>query len=241
MKRFFRLAVIDFLAPAAALGGAHALGACSGSDSGATLGGPGAGPEAGALGTDDAGLPLGADGGTDGASPDGGAAGDAGDAGPKDTRIDPIEVGHAWTYNVAVLGFYPLCSNGLYTATTLASAPLDGKTALDVQSLCNNAGVFKYAVEGDRVFVRLNAAWSLSLDAPVVAGHTWNDGLLDHRWDSKGSVVTPAGTFSDCWSATTVASYTSYTTFCRGVGPVKWHYEDGFGNGYEAILTAKNF
>jgi hypothetical protein len=28
---------------------------------------------------------------------------------------------------------------------------------------------------------------------------------------------------------------------CRGVGPVKWHYEDGLGNGYEAVLTAKNF
>jgi hypothetical protein len=235
MNRFFRLDVLGLFAPAAALSAALALGACGGSDSGAVLGG---GAEAGAPGTDDAGLPLGADAGTDGASPDGG---DAGDAGPKDTRIDPIEVGRAWTYNVTVLGIYPLCSNGLYTATTLASAPLDGKTALDVQSLCKNAGVFKYAVEGDRVFVRVNNAWSLSLDAPVAAGHTWSDGLLDHRWDSKGTVVTPAGTFSDCWSATTVASYTSYTTFCRGVGPVKWHYEDGFGNGYEAILTAKNF
>jgi hypothetical protein len=237
MTRSSRLDVLCLLTPLAA---ALMLGACSGSDSGAGLGGPGAGPEAGAIGTDDAGLPLGADGGTDGASPSDGG-GDAGDAGAKDTRIDPIEVGHAWTYNVTVLGIYPICSNGIYTATTLGSSPLDGKTALDVQSLCNNAGVFKYAVEGDRVFVRANAAWSLSLDAPVVAAHTWNDGLLDHRWDSKGSVVTPAGTFTDCWSATTVASYTSYTTFCRGVGPVKWHYEDGFGNGYEAILTAKNF
>lgn len=23
-------------------------------------------------------------------------------------------------------------------------------------------------------------------------------------------------------------------------GPVKWHYEDGLGNGYEAVITAKN-
>ena len=35
--------------------------------------------------------------------------------------------------------------------------------------------------------------------------------------------------------------YTSYTVFCRGVGPVEWHYEDGFGNGYEAVLKAKGF
>lgn len=84
-------------------------------------------------------------------------------------------------------------------------------------------------------------SWKISLDAPVAAGHEWSDGIREYRWESKGSITTPAGTFKDCWSATTVASYTSYIHLCRGVGPVKWHYEDGFGNGYEAVMTAKNF
>jgi hypothetical protein len=220
------------------LGLVLALGACGGSASDPSLsaadGGPGASEGGPGAATDSGPGPATGDGG-------GSDAGDGGDGGVKDTRIDPIEVGHAWTYNVTVLGFYPTCQNGLWTSTTLSSAALDGKTALSVQSLCKDAGVFRYAVDGDRVYAYANAAWTVALDAPVADGHTWNDGLRDYRWDTKGSVTTPAGTFAECWSATVVASYTSYTIFCRGVGPVKWHYEDGFGNGYEAILTAKSF
>jgi hypothetical protein len=29
--------------------------------------------------------------------------------------------------------------------------------------------------------------------------------------------------------------------FCRGVGPVQWHYEDGNGNGFEVVLRSRNF
>lgn len=212
--------------------------ACGGSE-GATVtdplpdGGAG-GPEAGG----DSGGPTGDAGGDAPILTDGG---DGGDAAAKDDRIDPIEVGRSWTYNVTVIGIYPLCSNGIHTATTLASKPLDGKTALEVQSLCENAGTFNYAVEGDRVFVHLGGSWKLSLDSPVAKGHTWTDGTLSYRWDQIGTITTAAGTFKDCWQATTVASYTSYIQLCRGVGPVKWHYETGFGNGYEATLTAKNF
>ena len=218
------------------------LAACGGSDSGGTIGATGdGGPEGGAEPTSEGGPQASLDGGADGTTTTDGGGGDGGDGSVKDTRIDPIEVGRAWTYNVSVLGFYPACSNGLFVSNTLLSSSLDGKTALHVQSLCENACVFKYAVDGDRVYVHLGGSWKISLDSPVADGHTWSDGLRNYRWDSKGSVTTPAGTFSDCWSATTVAAFTSYITLCRGVGPVKWHYEDGFGNGYEAILTAKNF
>lgn len=168
------------------------------------------------------------------------------DAGPTkdgvapDRRIDPIEVGRSWTYDVKVLGFYPLCEAGSQVATARSSAPKDGKTAITVTSLCKNAGAFDYAVEGDRVFSYL-AGWKLALDAPVAEGHTWSDGTRSYVWESRGVQTLPAGTFDECWSATVVARYTSYTVFCRGVGPVKWHYEDGLGNGYEAVLTAKSF
>ena len=193
-------------------------------------------------------LPDGGDGSTstsDGSVGDGGTSGDAslGDAttdGGKDLRIDPIEVGRAWTYDVTVLGFYPACATGTFVSTALGSAPRDGKTAITVQSLCKNAGTFDYAVEGDRVFAYV-AGWRLSLDAPVAEGHTWSDGLRTYKWESKGSVTVPSGTYADCWSATVVASYSSYTVFCRGIGPVKWHYEDGLGNGYEANLKKVNF
>jgi hypothetical protein len=53
-------------------------------------------------------------------------------------------------------------------------------------------------------------------------------------------VTVPAGTFARCWRAQDTAGE-SYTTLCRGVGPVKWHVVDGSGNGYDAALTAKSF
>jgi len=219
--------------------------ACGGSSGSGDIGGtPAIGPDGSVDPFADAGTATGDGGGakTDGSTASDGGKGDGGaDGSVKDTRIDPIDVGHAWTYNVTVLGYFPACSNGVFVSNTLSSEMLDGKTALAVQSLCENAGVFKYSVDGDRVYAYLNGGWKTSLDAPVADGHTWSDGFNDYKWESKGSVTTPAGTFGDCWSATTVASYTSYILLCRGVGPVKWHYEDGLGNGYEAILTAKNF
>lgn len=224
------------------LGLVPGLAACGGSETSGVFDGDGGPGSIGEGGTDpgrDGGPGTAGDGGPDGSTTSDG--GDGGDGSVKDTRIDPIEVGRSWTYNVTVLGFYPACSNGVFTSNTLQSSQLDGKTALHVQSLCKNAGVFKYAVEGDRVFAHLNGSWKLSVDSPVTEGHTWSDGFRDYRWESKGSVTTPAGTFGDCWSATAVVAFTSYTVFCRGVGPVKWHYEDGIGNGYEAVLTAKNF
>jgi len=184
-------------------------------------------------------LPGPADGGADVGAfiPDASVAKDGAVA---DRRIDPIEVGRSWTYDVKVLGFYPLCEAGSHIATARSAKPKDGKTAIDVTSLCKNAGAYEYAVEGDRVFTYA-AGWRLSLDAPVAEGHTWSDTLRNYVWESRGTQTVPAGTFDECWSATVVARYTSYTVFCRGVGPVKWHYEDGLGNGYEAVLTRKNF
>jgi hypothetical protein len=234
MRLFFGLTAL-------VLGG---LVACGGSNNNGDIGalpGPG-GPDGGTDPSAEAGTTSGEGGGGEaGATADGGKGDGGGDGSVKDTRIDPIEVGHAWTYNVTVLGFFPACSNGVFVSNTLATSTVDGKTALSVQSLCENAGVYKYSVDGDRVYAYLNGAWKTSLDSPVADGHTWSDGFLTYKWESKGSVTTPAGTFGDCWSATTVASYTSYIVLCRGVGPVKWHFEDGVGNGYEAVMTAKNF
>lgn len=159
----------------------------------------------------------------------------------QDRRIDPIVVGRSWTYDVNVLGVYPLCENGTHTASATMALRLDGKDAIRVRSLCANAGSFDYSVDGDRVYAYVLGAWRLSLDAPVAEGHTWTDGVLSYRWVDTGTVSVPAGDFDECWSLVTQAAYDSHTVFCRGVGPVHWHYEDGFGNGYDAVLTAKNF
>jgi hypothetical protein len=160
---------------------------------------------------------------------------------PKDRRIDPIEVGREWTFDVAVLGYYPACANGTYKATGVKAETVDGKQAIYVSSFCPSSPGFHYSVDGDNVWSHYLGEWITSLVAPVQEGHTWTDGYLDYEWESKGTVTVPAGTFDECWSATTVASYTSYILLCRGVGPVRWHFEDGWGNGYDATLVAKSF
>lgn len=165
------------------------------------------------------------------------------DAAAPDRRIDPIEVGYAWTYAVTQLGYYPACPGGLHTSNVTAARTLAGKSAHEVESLCTGLGPYEYAVEGDRVlaFDPILDEWKLSLDAPVEEGHAWSDGVRDFAWSSRGTTTVPAGTFADCWAAVEDVAYDSFTVFCRGVGPVHWHYEDGFGNGYDAQLTAVSF
>jgi hypothetical protein len=159
------------------------------------------------------------------------------DAAAPDLRIDPITLGRTWTYDVAILGTYPLCKAGSSTGRVLGQKTVAGKNAFQVQSFCPGAGTSSYAVDGDKVEIYYGSSWILSLDAPVQEGHTWTDGLYTYAWEKVGAVTVPAGTFDDCWKAKPQLG-TSYTTFCRGVGPVRWHFVDGSGNGYDATLTA---
>jgi hypothetical protein len=159
-----------------------------------------------------------------------------------DEAIDPIAVGHAWTYAVTELGTYPGCPAGTSTATALTVGTKDGKAgAIEVQSLCSAAPPSWYTVDGDVVQVDVAGTWVLALDAPVQEGHTWSNGVSTFTWHDAGTVTVPAGTFDDCWTATQNVSYTAYTIFCRGVGPVHWYSKDASGNGFEAILGGKNF
>lgn len=171
--------------------------------------------------------------------PDGGAsidAGDAGDTGP-DTRINPIALGRTWTYDVSVIGVYPICKDGTYTGRVLGQRVVAAKSSFQVQSFCPGAGTSSYAVDGDRVELYYDNQWILLHDSPVTAGHTWTDGAFTYAWQSAGQVSVPGGTFDDCWTVRPTIG-TSYTTLCRGVGPVHFHYVDAKGNGYDAQLTA---
>jgi hypothetical protein len=175
---------------------------------------------------------------TSDASPSEGGTSDGGDGG--DNRIDPIVVGRRWTYDVTVFGTYPICTLGSHDGVVLGAMMLDGKRAFQVQSFCPGLGTVNYAVSGDVVQYDYMTTWLLALDAPVAEGHGWTNGVDTFTWHSAGSVTVPAGTYADCWKATQNVAYESYTLFCRGVGPVHW-YTKNAGNGYEAILTAKNF
>jgi hypothetical protein len=161
---------------------------------------------------------------------------------PIDDRIDPIVVGHAWTYDVTEIGADTLCPSGEHTGTALDESTQDGQpNAIRVTSLCANVGASYYTVNGDVVQVDVAGTWVLALDAPVQEGHTWSNGVATFTWHDAGAVTVPAGTFTDCWSATENVAYESYTIFCRGVGPVHWYSKDAIGNGFDAVLKSKNF
>jgi hypothetical protein len=176
--------------------------------------------------------------------PEGGdddAAADGGGQDAADERIDPLEVGRSWTYEITELGTYPLCPGGVHTGAALMAATVDGKQAIEVQSACANVGSAYYAVDGDLVQVAVDGAWLTALAAPVQEGQTWSEGSESFTWHSAGTVTVPAGTFSECWSATQNVAYSAYAIFCRGVGPVRWYTKDAQGDGYDAQLSAKNF
>jgi len=156
-----------------------------------------------------------------------------------DTRIDPISPGRTWAYDVNVFGAFPACSAGRHSATVRKEARVEGRNAYKVESFCPGLGASYYAVAGDRVELDYRDSWVLLLDAPVEEGHSWTNGVGIFTWHKEGPVTVPAGTFSDCWRATETASFTSYTLFCRGVGPVHWYRKDASGNGFEAQLASK--
>ena len=178
----------------------------------------------GALRDAEAGMPEGA------SPPDDAGLGDA---------IDPIALGRKWTYDVQTFGTSP-CESGSRSGTVLGARSVGGRPAFDVQSFCGAAGTSSYSVAGDHVEVYYMGAWVLALDTPVQEGHTWSNGASTFTWHDVGAVTVPAGTFTRCFKAQQSGS-ASYSTYCRGVGPVRWYYTDGAGNGYDAKLTARNF
>ncbi len=217
--------------------------ACSGGGaSNVGLGGDAGGP------TSEGGATT-ADGG-DGTPPsDGGSGSDApvsrGDAGTdggpaKEAPIDPLAVGNTWTYAVTEVGSYPLCPSGTHDGKVIGSSQRDGKLAYETQSLCARVGTYYYATDGDVVYWDNASTWVLVLDAPVAEGHTWSNGVTAYVWHDVGRVTVTAGTFEKCFKAQDTQG-PSYTIFCRGVGPVRWSFRDSLGNGYDAVLTAKNF
>ena len=213
--------------------------ACSGSS--ASVEGGGGDAAAAEASAGDAGVAV--DGATEGdaaTSTDGGAHADGSDGAAADDRIDPLVVGRTWTYAVTQIGSYPLCPAGMHDGAVVAESIKDGKHAFEVRSLCANAGTFFYSVTGDVVQFDAQGTWVLALDAPVQDGHSWTNGLTTYTWKTAGTVTVPAGSFDRCFQAKDDASE-SFTVFCRGVGPIKWHYKDASGNGYDAVMTAKNF
>lgn len=159
-----------------------------------------------------------------------------------DTRLDPLEVGRSWTYDVT--STYPSCPAGMRTSTVTAETTVDGRSAYQVTSICGDTVAI--SVEGNVVESKYqDYPWLRMLDEPVSDGHTWTTtngaATFDMRYTSVGSVTTPAGTFADCWQVTQVVSYTQTWTYCAGVGQVASEMVDLAGGTITYQLVSKSF
>src|SRR5262249_39825494 len=63
-----------------------------------------------------------------------------GGGGGVDNRIDPIALGHSWTYAVDEIGTFPACPAGMHTGAVEGESMIDGKDAFSISSLCTGAG-----------------------------------------------------------------------------------------------------
>jgi hypothetical protein len=206
-------------------------------------------PDAGSTG--DAATPADDAGATDARPPpppptDGGTttndAATGGDASPPpDTRIDPLEVGRTWTYDVKTMGGFPVCTAGTHDSTVTGTTQVDGRTALTVTSFCGAIGTSNMTVDGDAVDYDYNGTWLHVTGLPIQDGTTWSYFNTSYTWEKVPSIAVPAGTFSDCWKAHQNVQYTAYQIYCRGIGVVQSYSQDLGGNGWDAQLSAKNF
>jgi hypothetical protein len=199
--------------------------------------------DSGSFGTADGGA-LVPDGGTLGADAgpaDAGSPSDSGfmgnDAGssdgglPRPSTLWPFAVGYRWTYYGS--GSCP----GISTKTIVSDNPLAGRPAFQLDG-CAGIQVTYAPVQdgGDEVDVNQGGGWTPLIDPVLVEGHSWSYYVGTFTWHKEGTVITDAGTFSDCWTAVPSSSTLSKNTYCRGVGPV--HYSAYY---LEQWLVSKNF
>jgi hypothetical protein len=177
--------------------------------------------------------------GTDGTSIDAPAAdAPAPDSAVADDRIDPLEIGRRWSYKLIPNDGGGTACDATAGAIVGPGAPIDGSATLRYQPLCTPFLV-DVIVDGDRVTAysfdgRFNGP-QVIVDSPVEEGHTWTGGA-QFVWHDAGTLVVPAGTFSDCWAREIVGSPATRTIYCRGVGLTRTDDPT-----YTAVLTSKNF
>jgi hypothetical protein len=167
-----------------------------------------------------------------------GAGGAGGVGGGLPQVLFPLVVGKVWSYKVTAIGNGGACGAGNSDQKITKEEMLDGKQAFTVTSWCAGAGDGKFAAgTGDEVFYRYNNMWQTILSGTVSDGAEWTFQGLKYKWKKEGTVTVTAGKFDDCWSAVRGDIATVYDTYCRGVGAVRHHNEQG-GNGFDAELTA---
>jgi hypothetical protein len=165
----------------------------------------------------------------------------ASDAGP-DASIDPTSiaslfpavVGHTWTF--AISSDFPEC-NGERSGSVLSQQKVGGRDAVWISSYCDGQSPAAVAVGTTSADVYVSGTYIPQLAEPVKDGATFQSIEGSTTWHKEPLVTVPAGTFQNCWRAT---SGSSYVIYCPGAGTVHIHEDHGDGV-IDAQLKTKNF
>ena len=76
------------------------------------------------------------------------------------------------------------------------------------------------------------------VDPTLVDGHSWTYVNTSYTWKRETSVTVPAGTYDDCWTASSTSATRRTSTYCRGVGLVHSYSSDLTGAGWDAQLAS---
>lgn len=224
----------------------HNAGGDSGNVAGTTTSGTGAmvGGSAGSSVGGSAGTSAGGSAGTNTSGSAGAALGGSGTAGTEGdlAPLVPLVSGHSSTFDLK-----PLNPNqptmGACDAPTAKvgdALSLEGHSGLRYETPC---GLNPYLIEGsgDQLTAYSIESGKLAMSyeyihSPVAEGESWKIGAIVQTWHRvPNAVVTPAGTFSDCW----LRDAGDFSlTYCRGVGLTLLHDEPA---NYELTLASKNF
>jgi hypothetical protein len=172
------------------------------------------------------------DGGTDARPGDGPAA--------ADKRLQPIEVGRTWTYDV--VSTYPSCPGGERETRIVGTGTVDGRSTFRVAGYCGFEA--HVSVDGDRVDSYYDwgpTGWYRQTESPVADGATWTTTNGSATFTQTYHVAPATGGYSDCWKVVQNVGYTQDWIYCRGVGLVSTTMVDLAGGTIRATLKRKNF
>lgn len=184
------------------------------------------------------GLPSDGGGGTGALTGSGG--GSTGTSGGS-SEIYPLKVGYAWTYDVTLTGAYGCVPNPVSTVT--GTAMVAGRETYETTYFCDPSTVWHLnkTSDGGVDIYWDDTGWITEAGGTLQEGYTWQSRFSTMTWHDEGTVTVPAGTFDGCWREVQNVSYTSWTVYCPGVGPIHSYMSDLNGGGIDAVLISKSF
>jgi hypothetical protein len=164
------------------------------------------------------------------------------DAGQRDDRLQPFEVGRSWSYRRVWLdgGADATCEGSLESSVT-KMVTRDAAVGYEYLPTCIGTTKVQMFLSGDDIWAYVGSAALQPIQyaaSPVEAGVSWDGGAVQYVWEAQDTVSVPAGTFDRCIRRTGVTDKSGFLVLCRGVGLV---LNENRSEGTRTELVSKNF